>query len=415
MENNSGTEKSHLIHEKTAKMYSLKLQSSFPDSKQEVSDFSFSNGLELRPVRSHCHRHVPRSADAADKIQARNKLMIASAVCLVFMIGEVIGGYLAHSLAIMTDAAHLLTDLGSMMVSLFSLWLSSRPPSKTLTWGWHRSGAGSPPLGRVHLGGDRAALLYLAVERIVQNDYHINGNVMLVTSLCAVMVNIIMAYILHHSTSFHAHGSGYHQIEEDSQSPAPSHTGHAPTHTGHAPSHTGHAHSHTGHAHSLLSPHGNTSVRAAFIHVLGDLLQSVGVLVAALIIYLRPEYKVADPICTFLFSAFVLCTTITILRDVIRILMEGCPKEIQFRSVKEVLLSVTAVKSVHSLNLWSLSAGHSLVSVHLAIDPGADSDSVLVEATDLLHDKFGFSSSTVQVEKFTSDMQQCTDCQDPLD
>lgn len=75
-----------------------------------------------------------------------------------------------------------------------------------------------------------------------------------------------MAYILHHSTTFHAHGSGYHQIDEDGRSPV-------------------------GHSHSLLSGHGNTSVRAAFIHVVGDLLQSVGVMVAATIIYFRVRYR----------------------------------------------------------------------------------------------------------------------------
>ncbi|XP_020787953.1 zinc transporter 2 [Boleophthalmus pectinirostris] len=403
-------ESTHLIHEKSARMYSLKLQSSFPDSKSEFGDFSLSNGAmelkrQVRQVQSHCHRHLSHLShldDAAEKLQAKNKLVIASGVCLVFMIGEVIGGYLAHSLAIMTDAAHLLTDFGSMMVSLFSLWISSRAPTKTVTYGWHRSEILGAFISVVSIWVVTGALVYLAIERIVRNDYDINGHVMLVTSGCAVIVNIIMAYILHHSTSFHAHGSGYHQIDENGQSPAPVHTGHAPSLLG-------------GHAPSLLSGHSNTSVRAAFIHVLGDLLQSVGVMVAAVIIYFRPEYKVADPICTFLFSAFVLCTTITILRDVFRILMEGCPKEIQFKSVKEVLLSVSSVKSVHCLHLWALSVGHSLVSVHLAIDEGADPQSVLDEATDLLHHKFGFSSSTVQVETYNPEMDQCQDCQDPQD
>lgn len=77
-----------------------------------------------------------------------------------------------------------------------------------------------------------------------------------------------MAYILHHSTTFHAHGSGYHQIDETGMSPV--------------------AH---GHSHALLGGHGNTSVRAAFIHVVGDLLQSVGVMVAAAIIYFRVRYR----------------------------------------------------------------------------------------------------------------------------
>ncbi|NXQ92585.1 ZNT3 protein, partial [Nyctibius grandis] len=72
------------------------------------------------------------------RLQARRQLRVACTVCCIFMVGEVIGGYLAHSLAIMTDAAHLLTDVGSMAVSLFSLWVSTRPPTKTMSFGWHR-------------------------------------------------------------------------------------------------------------------------------------------------------------------------------------------------------------------------------------------------------------------------------------
>ncbi|KAG7273654.1 hypothetical protein CRUP_028013, partial [Coryphaenoides rupestris] len=288
------------------------------------------------------------------------------------------GGYLAHSLAIMTDAAHLLTDFGSMMVSLFSLWISARPPTKTMSFGWHRSEILGALVSVISIWIVTGVLVYLAIERIVRDEYEINGYVMLVTSGCAVIVNIIMAYILHHSTTFHGHGEGYHQIDENGVSPV--------TH---------------GHSHAL-GGHDNTSVRAAFIHVVGDLLQSVGVMVAAIVIYFRwrthspseclsytahpnlieavtltlsgsvfcvfqPEYKIADPICTFLFSAFVLCTTLTILKDVFRILMEGAPKGIEFSSVKEVLLSLEAVKAAHCLHLWALTVGQSLVSVHLAI------------------------------------------------
>ncbi|NP_001038485.1 zinc transporter 2 [Danio rerio] len=332
--------------------------------------------IELkRPVGTHCHGKKAAYDDSREKLLAKKKLFIASIVCLVFMIGEVIGGYLAHSLAIMTDAAHLLTDFGSMMVSLFSLWISSRPPTKIMNFGWHRSEILGALISVMSIWIVTGVLVYLAIERIVKNDYEIEGRVMLLTSGCAVVVNII-------------HGSGYHKIDESGMSPV------------------GH-----GHSHSLLGNHGNTSVRAAFIHVLGDLLQSFGVMVAAIIIYFRPEYKIADPICTFLFSVFVLATTLTILRDVFRILMEGAPKGIQFNSVKEVLLSLKAVKAMHSLHLWALTLSQSLLSVHIAIDP----QSVLKEATELLQTKFGFYSTTIQVEPYSEDMIHCTQCQDPMD
>ncbi|XP_035630855.1 zinc transporter 2-like isoform X2 [Oncorhynchus keta] len=398
------SEKSHLVSEKNGKMYSLK--SSFPDSKEDYPNFPFENGdatgatkLKKQPVGAHCHGNKTVSEENHDKLLAKKKLYVASIVCLIFMIGEVIGGYLAHSLAIMTDAAHLLTDFGSMMVSLFSLWISSRPPTKTMTFGWHRSEILGALVSVMSIWIVTGVLVYLAIERIVRNDYEINSQAMLITSGCAVIVNIIMAYILHHSTTFHAQGSGYQQIDENGQSPV-----------GHSHSHVGH-----GHSHALLGHgHGNTSVRAAFIHVLGDLLQSVGVLVAAIVIFFRPEYKVADPICTFLFSVFVLGTTITILRDVFRVLMEGAPRGIEFDSVKEVLLSLKMVKSMHNLRVWALTAGQTLVSVHVAIEKNADPQSVLKEATEILQTKFGFYSTTIQVELYSDDMAYCTHCQDPM-
>lgn len=114
-------------------------------------------------VGPRCHCSPPVPSPVPGKLQARRQLSVACTVCCVFMVGEVIGnggigvgqgaagpwgasscvpagGYLAHSLAIMTDAAHLLTDVGSMAVSLFSLWVSTRPPTKTMTFGWQRSG-----------------------------------------------------------------------------------------------------------------------------------------------------------------------------------------------------------------------------------------------------------------------------------
>ncbi|XP_077148077.1 putative proton-coupled zinc antiporter SLC30A3 [Ranitomeya variabilis] len=372
---------------------SLKIKSLFTGTKDLFPEFPFQNGgsavsIELeRPVSQHCHGPCS-SSDNQLKLQARKKLYFACVVCFIFMIGEVTGGYIAHSLAIMTDAAHLLTDLGSMCVSLFSLWISSRPPTKDMTFGWHRSEILGALASVFSIWIVTGILLYLATARIINNDYDIDGHVMLITSGCAVVVNIIMAYILHQSTTFHghSHGSGYEKIGDSQSSGLSVH----------------------------LGQHGNTSVRAAFIHVIGDLLQSIGVMVAAIIIYFKPQYKIADPLCTFLFSIFVLATTVTILRDVFWVLMEGRPRSIAHGTVKEVLISVQGVRSVHSLRLWALTLNQNAVSVHLAIDETREADIVLQEATELLQTKFEFFISTIQVERYVDDMAVCPQCQDPI-
>uniref|UniRef100_A0A8V0Y5I5 Probable proton-coupled zinc antiporter SLC30A3 n=1 Tax=Gallus gallus TaxID=9031 RepID=A0A8V0Y5I5_CHICK len=233
---------------------------------------------------------APPPGPIPERLQARRQLSIACSVCCVFMVGEVIGGYLAHSLAIMTDAAHLLTDVGSMAVSLFSLWVSTRPPTTTMTFGWHRSETLGALASVLSIWVVTAVLLYLAAARILSADYEIEARTMLATSACAVGANLVMAYVLHQG---HGHGvGGYEQLEGGclpGRAPLP----------------------------------GSTSVRAAFVHVVGDLLQSVGVLLAATIIYFKPQCKIADPISTLFFSVFVLGSTVTILRDVFRVLMEG--------------------------------------------------------------------------------------------
>uniref|UniRef100_A0A673BLY1 Solute carrier family 30 member 2 n=1 Tax=Sphaeramia orbicularis TaxID=375764 RepID=A0A673BLY1_9TELE len=145
------------------------------------------------------------------------------------------GGYAAHSLAIMTDAAHLLTDFGSIVISIFSLWLSSRPCTKNMTFGWHRAEVLAMLVSVLSMWAVTAVLVFSAAQRMADGDYDINSHIMLITSGCAVGVNI-----LHGPQGHHRHGRS----------------------------------------------HGNASVRAAFIHVVGDLLQSLGVLLAATIIHL---------------------------------------------------------------------------------------------------------------------------------
>ncbi|XP_069893683.1 proton-coupled zinc antiporter SLC30A2 isoform X2 [Dipodomys merriami] len=293
------------------------------------------------------------------------------------MIGEVVGGYLAHSLAIMTDAAHLLTDFASMLISLFSLWVSSRPATKTMNFGWQRAEILGALLSVLSIWVVTGVLVYLAVERLISGNYEIEGATMLITSGCAVVVNIIMGIALHQSGHGHSHGHG------------------------HSPSDT--------------SQEQNPSVRAAFIHVIGDFLQSLGVLVAAYVVYFKPEYKYVDPICTFLFSILVLGTTLTILRDVILVLMEGTPKGVDFTAVRDLLLSVDGVEALHSLHIWALTVAQPVLSVHIAIAQNADAQAVLKATSTHLQRKFHFHTITIQIENYSEDMKDCQACQGPSD
>ncbi|XP_061600068.1 proton-coupled zinc antiporter SLC30A2-like isoform X2 [Cololabis saira] len=273
-------------------------------------------------------------------------------------------GYAAHSLAIMTDAAHLLTDFGSIAISIFSLAVSSRPPTQTMTFGWHRAEILGMLLNVMSIWAVTAVLVWSAVQRIAHGDYDVDSDIMLLTSGGAVGVNILMVLILQQSGAAHGHGHGA------VASPRP-----------------------------RCRRHGNASVRAAFIHALGDLLQSVGVLLAAAIIHVWPECKVADPVCTFLFSILVVVTTLPVTRDVFRILMEGSPRDLSAAVVTETLLSVDGVMAVKELHVWSLSTSYSLLAAHVHIDEESDSQLCIRKVTRLLRSEFGFSSITLQVQR----------------
>ncbi|XP_029088097.1 zinc transporter 3 isoform X1 [Monodon monoceros] len=358
----------------------LRLKSLFTEPSEPLPE-------EPKPVEMsfhHCHRDpLPQPGLTPERLQAQRQLCTACAVCCVFMAGEVVGGYLAHSLAIMTDAAHLLADVGSMMGSLFSLWLSTRPATRTMTFGWHRSETLGALASVVSLWMVTGILLYLAFIRLLHSDYHIEGGAMLLTASIAVCANLLMAFVLHQAGPHHSHGSRgaeYAPLEEGPREPLPL---------------------------------GNTSVRAAFVHVLGDLLQSLGVLAASILIYFKPQYKAADPISTFLFSICALGSTAPTLRDVLRVLMEGTPRSVGFEPVRDTLLSVPGVRATHELHLWSLTLTYHVASAHLAIDSTADSEAVLAEATSRLHSRFGFSSSTLQVEQYQPEMAQCLRCREP--
>ncbi|KAG5450605.1 Zinc transporter 2 [Clonorchis sinensis] len=367
-------------------------------------------------LRGHCHDDT---TDRGIDKRAKRKLLIASGLCLCFMIGEVVGGALAQSLAIMTDAAHLLTDFASFLISLLALFLAQRPSTKKMSFGWHRAEVVGALASVLMIWLVTGILVYLAVMRIMNNHYDIDGKIMLITSAIGVAVNIIMLLTLHD----HGHGHSHAAPKETSPLTTLSHT-HDSVHTnGTKLDHEkhNHQHGHVGeHVHQVSpkleqeSKRQNITVRAALIHVIGDLVQSVGVMIAAMIIYFRPHLKVVDPICTFLFSILVLITTINVLRDALSVLMEATPRGLDFNDVKNALNDVPGVVELHNLRMWSLTMNKTAVSVHLAIEPHADPQEVLYQASTLLRKRYLVHEVTVQLEPYSAEMADCQRCQEPI-
>lgn len=333
-----------------------------------------------------CHPSKSIKLVQSSNKNAQTKLLIVSFVCFLFMVAELTGGILSGSLAIMTDAAHLFSDFTGFVISLFALWFARKPATTRMSFGFYRAEIIGAVISVLIIWAITLVLIYLAVMRCIKRDYEIDADIMLITAGCGVFINIILILILQ------------------------------------CVGHSGHGHSHSyvpgnNHSRSKDGPRRegkNLNVRAAFIHCVGDLLQSVGVLVAAMIIKFKPEYKLADPICTFVFSVIVLCTTVSILRDALMVLMEAVPKNVDYKDLRNELEKLPGVCMAHSLHVWSLTTTCSALAVHLAVEPGTETQPVLTAASDLLSKKFGFSFTTIQVEYYIEDaMSSCRRCQGP--
>ncbi|KAJ0003716.1 hypothetical protein NQD34_008814 [Periophthalmus magnuspinnatus] len=354
----------------------------------------------------HCHDNSRAKEDReVEKKVARRRLYVVSIICLVFIIGEILGGYFASSLAVMTDAAHLMVDLMSFIISLVSLWLSSLPATHKLSYGWHRAEILGALLSVFTIWLVTGVLVYLAVQRLISDDYTIEGTIMLITSACAVLANIIMALTLHQSGHGHSHGGlsshghGHsHSLKTNSTKSLTSKSNQDPD-------------LEQNHNQGLSRP--MPVCGAAFVHVVGDLLQSLSVLVSAIIIFFKPEYKIADPICTFIFSILVLCTTFTIIKDIVVVLLEGSPGGVQYSEVRDRLLAVKGVTAVHNMHIWALTMNQVLLTAHVAIDETVDAQVVLREMTQACYSSYNFHLITIQMERQADLKPGCPLCEDP--
>uniref|UniRef100_G1P4W5 Probable proton-coupled zinc antiporter SLC30A4 n=1 Tax=Myotis lucifugus TaxID=59463 RepID=G1P4W5_MYOLU len=317
--------------------------------------------------------------------KVKTRLTIAAVLYLLFMIGELVGGYIANSLAVMTDALHMLTDLSAIILTLLALWLSSKSPTKRFTFGFHRLEVLSAMISVLLVYILMAFLLYEAVQRTIHMNYEINGDIMLITAAVGVAVNVIMGFLLNQSGHHHAHS---HSLPSNSPTTGPGY----------------------GHNHGQDS----LAVRAAFVHALGDLVQSVGVLIAAYIIRFKPEYKIADPICTYVFSLLVAFTTFRIIWDTVVIILEGVPRHLHVDYIKEALMKIEDVHSVEDLNVWSLTSGKPMAIAHIQLIPGSSSqwEEVQSKARHLLLNTFGMYKCTIQLQSYRQDVDRtCANCQ----
>lgn len=348
----------------------------------------------LKNTSSFRSRRIP--LDAAAK-SAQRKLLLACACSLLFMAAEVVGGFLAGSLAIMTDAAHLLSDVAGFCISLFAIWATTLPASARLSFGFQRAeviGAITSVLVIWVLTG---VLVYAAVERFLEclepnPKERVNGKLMFIVACIGLLVNLVLMQILGHG---HSHGGSHGHSHSHSHSHGEKkHKEHGHSHGGDLEN-GGHGHAHGKKEKKEKKKLENLNIQAAYVHALGDFIQSVGVCLAGGLIWYNPAWQIADPIATFIFSVLVLGTTVGIVRESVHVLMEGTPEGINPVEIELGLRALPAVLTTHDLHIWSLSAGLPSLSVHVVAD---DSDAALHEAQGFLL-AHGITHTTIQVER----------------
>ncbi|NVJ02642.1 cation transporter [Myxococcus sp. AM009] len=294
----------------------------------------------------HGHGHGPRKGGLAEERKKdKRRLIFALVLTATIALAEAVGGWLTNSLALMSDAGHMLTDVSALALSLVALWFAGKPADVKKTYGYYRMEILSALLNGVLLMGITGFILYEAWER-VRSPAPVDIGPMAIVAGVGLLANLGALGFLHSS-------------------------------------------------HSM-------NVRGAFLHVLGDTLSSVGVLVGAGIMAYTGWY-VVDPIISVVISLVIVIGAVRLVRDAVDVLMEAVPAHVDLAQIKELMLRAQGVTAVHDLHVWTISSGVYALSAHLVVqDPMVcNNDEILSAVKHDLYDRFGIDHTTIQIESET--------------
>jgi cobalt-zinc-cadmium efflux system protein len=272
---------------------------------------------------------------------ARRALGVALVLVLAFAAVEAVAGALAGSLALLADAAHMLSDGAALGLALFAAWLASRPATPDRSFGWRRAEVLAALANALVLVALGALILWEAAGRL-SHPPGVAGGWVLAAGTAGLAVNLVAARILHGA------GSGL-------------------------------------------------NVRAAMLHVLADLLSSVGVVTAGLVV-LATGWRYADPIAGLAIGVLVILGTASILRETLGVLLEAAPRGMSARDVGAAIAATEGVVDVHDLHLWTITSGFPALSAHVLVAAGADCHAIRRELEAMLRERFELTHTTLQVE-----------------
>jgi cobalt-zinc-cadmium efflux system protein len=324
-------------------------------SSRRITPTSYHNHGDGEPsagAAANAHLHVPHGDDDlhgslpghhdhARHAPARS-LRLALAITGTLLVVEVAGGLVTNSLALLADAGHMLTDVGALALSLFVAWFTMQPVTPRKSFGYLRWEILAAFLNGATLLLISVWILFEAVMR-VRNPEPVEGGLMLVVAIAGLVANLVAARVLHPTSQ------------------------------------------------------ANMNVRGAYLHVLGDLLASVGTVAAALLIRYT-GWLIADPLVSFLTAALIIRGAWQLVREAVDILLESTPRHIDLQVVRTQMEAIPGIESVHDLHVWSVTPSMVAMSAHAIVrDPAAQQ-----HALEHIHDAmrlFGIQHVTIQLER----------------
>ena len=277
-----------------------------------------------------------------DRAGSKRALKIVLVLTTAFMVAEVVGGLLADSLALLADAGHMLSDTLALGVALFAAWLAGRPGGPSRTFGYRRAEILAALFNGVTLV---AISIWIFIEAGMRlgDPPDVEAGLLLGIAVAGLVVNVAAVLI--------------------------------------------------------LRPHSAESLNAsaAMRHVFADLLGSVGVILAAVVI-LATDWEYADPLISVAIGMLILISSWGILRDSVRILLEASPSDMEVEEVGRAMAAMPGVKQVHDLHVWTITSGFPALAAHVLVDRDTDCHATRRELEGMLHERFGLDHTTLQVD-----------------
>ncbi len=281
-----------------------------------------------------------------DNHKNQQSLAFALFITLGYSFVEAAVGYWSGSLALLSDAGHMLTDATALLLALLAGYFMRRPPSKRHSYGFARIEVVTAVINALFMLLVIAAIVYEAIERL-HYPTDVDGSSVFIVATIGLLINLLVAFKL--SGASHGHG------------------------------------------------HTNLNTRAALVHVIGDLLGSVAAILAGGIIYFTGWMPI-DPILSMVICIIVIRSVYHLLKESFLVLMEGVPEHIDLREINKFLGGLSNIIDVSDLHVWNLSSGYIALTAHVKIKNLAAWPAVLQEAKSGLLNHYGIEHITIQAE-----------------